>query len=96
MAWIRVMNEPEATGDLAEYYRKSRERGRSVLNVQKAMSLNPRAMEAIDDLQRSWREYGVISSRHRDMVAVVNVCTQPVLLLNQRPRGGSPYQSGDR
>lgn len=71
MAWIKVVQEDEATGELAEYYRASTEQGRRVPNVHKLMSLNPKAMEAIDAFQRSWRENGALLPRHREMVALV-------------------------
>ena len=71
MAWIQVVNEDEATGELAEYYKKRNEQGARVPNVQKIMSLNPKAMDAIDAFQQSWREDGALLPRHREMVALV-------------------------
>ncbi len=71
MAWIKVIEEHDATGELAEYYRDARARGRNISNIHGIMSLNPGAMRAIDAFQRSWREDGVLSDRHREMVALV-------------------------
>lgn len=71
MAWIQVVNEDEATGELAEYYKKKNEQGARVANVHKVMSLNPKAMDAIDAFQQSWREDGALQPRHREMVALV-------------------------
>lgn len=79
MTWIKVIEEDEATGHIAEYYKKAREEGRNVSNINKATSLNPLAMEAIDLFQQSWREHGALQPRHREMVALVtsslNRCT---------------------
>ena len=71
MPWIQVSNEDEATGELAEYYDRAKTQGRRVSNIQTIMSLNPGAMAAVDAFQRSWREDGVLSVRHREMVALV-------------------------
>ncbi len=71
MAWIKIIDEQEAKGDLAEYYKEARAQGRTVPNVHTVLSLNPGAMRAIDAFQRTWREDGVLSGRHREMVAVV-------------------------
>jgi len=71
MAWIRVIDQDEATGELADYYREAREQGRPVRNVRRVMSLNPRALNALEAFQRSWREEGVLIPRHREMVALV-------------------------
>ena len=71
MAWIRVIHDDEATGELAAHYKEAQERGRPVSNVEAIMSLNPPAMTAADALHRSWSEDGVLSRRHQEMVAVV-------------------------
>lgn len=71
MPWIKVVNEDEATGELAEYYEHARAEGRRVSNIQRIMSLNPKAMAAVDSFQHSWREYGVLSPKHREMVALI-------------------------
>ena len=61
----------KATGELADYYRKASGERRNVSNIHRVMSLNPKSMVAIDAFQRSWREEGVLSPRHREMVALV-------------------------
>ena len=71
MAWIEVIEEQEATGELAEYYQQAREEGRRVSNIHKVSSLNVDAMKAIDSFQHSWRENGALEPRHREMVALV-------------------------
>lgn len=71
MAWIRTIQEDEATGELADFYREAAEQGRRVSNVERVVSLNPRAMKAMAAFRRSWRDEGVLSDRHREMVAVV-------------------------
>ncbi|MDP6419834.1 MAG: carboxymuconolactone decarboxylase family protein [SAR202 cluster bacterium] len=71
MAWIKIVDEQEATGDLAAYYDEAHAQGRRIVNVHSVLSLNPGAMRAIDAFQRSWREDGVLSGRHREMVALV-------------------------
>ena len=70
MPWIDVIEEDQATGDLADYYREAREQGRLVANVRKVVTLNPQAMRAFDLLGASFRD-GALSPRHREMVAVV-------------------------
>ncbi len=71
MPWIKVINEDEATDELAQYYQRAKAQGRRVSNIHKAISLNPKALYAVDALQRSFEEEGVLSPRHREMIAVV-------------------------
>ena len=71
MAWIQVIQHEEASGELAEYYRRLKAEGRSASNAQKAISTNPKALIALDALQRSFEEDGVLSPQHREMIAVV-------------------------
>ena len=71
MSWIKVLEEQEATGDLAEYYKEAKTDGRRISNIHKVMSLNPASMRAIDAFQSSWRENAALSGRHREMVALV-------------------------
>ncbi len=71
MTWIKVVNEDEATGDLAKYYEEAQSQGKRVSNIHRAMSLNPKSMKAIDAFQQSWREDGALLPRHREMVALV-------------------------
>ena len=46
MAWIRVIEEREATGALLRQYDDARRRAGRVFHVVKIQSLNPRALEA--------------------------------------------------
>lgn len=69
MAWIQVIHEDEATGELGEYY--DNKKGKRVSNIQKIMSLNPGAMVAIEAFQSTWQEHGALTVMHREMVAVV-------------------------
>ena len=71
MAWIHVIQPQHATGELAEYYRDRESVGRRVSNVQKAISMNPSAMAALDKLQESFEERGALSAEHREMIATV-------------------------
>ena len=69
MAWMQVIHEDEATGELAEYYRNTKRKRTS--NIQKIMSLNPGAMVAVEAFQSTWQENGALTVMHREMVAVV-------------------------
>ena len=71
MTWIHVVEESEATGEMADIYREAKEQGRFTSNVRKAASLNPSAIRALDSLGASFRENSPISHRHREMLAVV-------------------------
>ncbi|MAP39652.1 MAG: hypothetical protein CL879_08550 [Dehalococcoidia bacterium] len=71
IAWIKVVEERESIGELAEYYRQARNEGLRASNIQKASSLNVDAMKAIDTLQHSWRKNGALEPRRREMVALV-------------------------
>ena len=71
MVWIQVIQHDEASGEFAEYYQQLQSEGRRISNVQKAISMNPKAMNALDALQMSFEEYGVLSAQHREMIAVV-------------------------
>ena len=71
MTWIKVIEEDEATGHIAEYYKKAREEGRRVSNIHKASSLNPLAMEGHMALYRSVHKgASPISRLNREMIAV--------------------------
>ena len=62
MTWIQVIQPHQATGELADYYRDREYLGRRVSNVQKAISINPSAMAALDKLQESFEERGALSA----------------------------------
>ena len=71
MTWIKVIDEDEASGELAAYYDDAKAQSKRVSNIHRAMSLNPKSMKAIDSFQQSWREDGSLQPRHREMVALV-------------------------
>jgi alkylhydroperoxidase family enzyme len=71
MAWIKVIEEQDAKGELAKYYETAREDGRRLSNIGIVSSLNVDAMKAIDAFQHSWRENGALKARHREMIALV-------------------------
>jgi alkylhydroperoxidase family enzyme len=52
VAYLRLVEEDEATGQLAEDYRAAVERAGKVFNIIKSMSLNPPVLRASMDLYR--------------------------------------------
>jgi alkylhydroperoxidase family enzyme len=72
MAWIRMIPEDAAEGDLAELYERYREPHGGVDNVLRVHSLCPRSLEAHYDLYRAvmtgTRELRRVK---REMIAVV-------------------------
>jgi alkylhydroperoxidase family enzyme len=52
VAYLRLVEEDEATGQLAEDYRAAVERAGKVFNIVKSMSLNPPVLRASMDLYR--------------------------------------------
>jgi len=72
MAWIRVIEEGEATGDLLRQYEDARRRAGRVFNVVKIQSLNPRALEASTKLYLTLM-YGPsrLSRLEREAIATV-------------------------
>ena len=46
MAWIKVVEPPEATGELKQEYDAATERAGKVFNILKVQSLNPGALRA--------------------------------------------------
>lgn len=72
MAWIRVIDEDDADGHLAELYRRYREPGGGVDNILKIHSLSPRSMKAHFDLYALlMRGRSELSKAQREMIAVV-------------------------
>ena len=72
MAYIRVVDEAEATGELKEVYGRIREARGSVGNVLKAESLHPEALDRHVALYQTLHfGKGGLSRREREMVAVV-------------------------
>ena len=72
MAWIRIIDEDEAEGRLAELYERYREPDGSVDNILKIHSLQPRSMKAHFDLYALlMRGRSELSRAQREMIAVV-------------------------
>lgn len=72
MAWIKVIDEAEAEGNLKEMYEKMAEPAGDVDNILKIHSLNPASLhthfELYKTLMRGSRE---LSRIRREMIAVV-------------------------
>jgi hypothetical protein len=47
MAWIRFIEENEATGNLKEFYEHIKETRGKIANILKVQSLNPGALKAL-------------------------------------------------
>lgn len=71
MAWIRVIPPAEASGELAEYYKRMCEPDGTVDNILSIHSLNPGSLRAHYDLYKVCM-YGPseLSRAQREMVAV--------------------------
>ena len=72
MAYIRLIEEDEAQGPLAEDYGAALERAGKVFNILKAMSLRPGVLRASMDLYREimFGESG-LSRQERELLATV-------------------------
>ncbi len=71
MAWIRVIPEDEAEGELKELYQRYQEPSGVVDNILKIHSLNPRSMETHFDLYAHlMRGRSKLSRMERELVAV--------------------------
>jgi hypothetical protein len=72
MAWIKTFEEHDARGLLAWVYRVARWRQRTVPNIVKVSSLNPRVLVALGPLFRTIMEGpSPLSRAQRKMVAIV-------------------------
>ncbi len=72
MAWIKVVQEDEATGKLKELYEKYAEPSGEVDNILKIHSLNVKSMKAHFDLYvHLMRGKSELSRVQREMIAVV-------------------------
>ena len=72
MAWIDVIDEDEADGNLAELYESIRTSRGKVANIMKAHSLHPKAMEAHLQLYRALMfERMGLSREQRELIATV-------------------------
>ena len=72
MAYIRLIDEDDAEGELREDYDAAVERAGKVFNILKAMSLRPRVLRASMDLYREimFGESG-LSRQERELLATV-------------------------
>lgn len=71
MAWIRVIGESEAEGELAESYRRHREPSGQVDNILKIHSLNPRSLETHFELyEHLMRGPSGLSRAERELIAL--------------------------
>ncbi|HSG12679.1 MAG TPA: carboxymuconolactone decarboxylase family protein [Gaiellaceae bacterium] len=77
MTHIRLIDEDEAEGLLAEEYAAARERAGKVFLILKAMSLNPRVLRASIELYKEimFGESG-LSRRERELLATVTSAEQ--------------------
>ncbi len=72
MAWIKVIDETEAEGNLKEMYEKMVEPSGGVDNILKIHSLNPASLMAHFDLYKTlMRGSRDLSRIRREMIAVV-------------------------
>jgi len=73
MAWIKVVEHEEASGLLAQVYsRQAGARGGRLPVSKRLLSLNPQAMNAVEEIRDAFR-FGSpnIDARRREMVATV-------------------------
>lgn len=72
MAWIEVIDEEEADGQLREMYERMRDPRGPVDNILKIHSLDPPTLRAHFDLYKTvMHSHSALSRREREMVAVV-------------------------
>ena len=72
MAWIKMIEPLEATGELKQEYDAAEERAGKVFNILKVQSLNPPALQASMQLYRATM-FGPsgLSRAEREMLATV-------------------------
>lgn len=72
MPWVSTVPEDQATGPLADVYRKARERAGKVPNITKLQSLRPETTSRGFDLYRQVMDAPTgISRRERVLIATV-------------------------
>lgn len=72
MAWIRTIDEPDATGSLASLYERIAGRTRRVSHILKLHGLNPPSLRAHLDLYRTLMlGDSPLGRRRRESIAVV-------------------------
>ena len=91
MAWIRMIDEDEAEGELAKLYGRLREPWGGVDNIFKVHSLNPASIPGHLELYNtSMRGRSPLTRAQREMIAVGGFEHQPVPLLTGSSRSGAP------
>ena len=72
MAWIKIVEPEQATGELKQEYEQAVRRARKVFNILKVQSLNPPALHASMELYMTTM-YGAsgVSRAEREMLATV-------------------------
>ena len=72
MAWIKVVEPEDATGELKQQYDEAVERAGKVFNILKVQSLNPLALKASMEIYKATM-YGPsgLSRAEREMLATV-------------------------
>lgn len=72
MAWIRTIEESDATGELKNIYAEQRKQAGGLANILKIHSLAPDVLKAHMALYReAMHTPGELSRVHREMIAVV-------------------------
>ena len=72
MAWIRMVEDREATGLLAELLEAAKQRAGKVFNILRIQSANPRVMRRSIELYiETMRGRSPVSRAQREMLAVV-------------------------
>lgn len=72
MAWIRMVEDREATGLLAELFEAARQRAGKVFNILRIQSANPRVLRRSIELYiETMRGRSPVSRAQREMLAVV-------------------------
>ena len=71
MAWIRTVDENEATGDLKRVYDEQRQRAGAVANILKVHSLAPEVLKAhLGIYHAAMHAPGELSRAQREMIVV--------------------------
>ncbi|MGB2987461.1 MAG: carboxymuconolactone decarboxylase family protein [Phycisphaerae bacterium] len=72
MAYVKIIDEPEAEGLLARIYDEARKRSGRVYNVLKIQSNNPPALQSMIELYRATMHGdSALTRAQREMLAVV-------------------------
>ncbi len=71
MAWIKMVNENEAKGEVKAIYDASLKLYGFVPNIRKALSLNPTALRAYTQFSGAVYHGGILPPEEREMIATV-------------------------